>query len=107
MNLGICSITKAEIRGALEGIKRAWEAGYRKVEIQLDSQAAIAILNDNWEVDIKHIYREANYAADHLASRGHTCPRGSHCIDLTDCRLAHFLRYDCMGISEPRLIISN
>ncbi|CAN1170712.1 Putative ribonuclease H protein At1g65750 [Linum perenne] len=129
MNLGICSITKAEIRGALEGIKRAWEAGYRKVEIQLDSQAAIAILNDkkavishshglevmdyrdwlsrDWEVDIKHIYREANYAADHLASRGHTCPRGSHCIDLTDCRLAHFLRYDCMGISEPRLIISN
>ncbi|CAN1150427.1 hypothetical protein LINPERHAP2_LOCUS17558 [Linum perenne] len=35
MNLGICSITRAEIRGALEEIHQAWRAGYHKVEIQL------------------------------------------------------------------------
>ncbi|CAN1760424.1 Putative ribonuclease H protein At1g65750 [Linum perenne] len=47
MNLGICSITRAEIRGAIEGIRRAWSGGYRKVEVQMDSQAAIAILMDD------------------------------------------------------------
>ncbi|CAN1824594.1 Putative ribonuclease H protein At1g65750 [Linum perenne] len=44
MNLGKCSITRAEIRGALKGIKRAWMAGYRRLEVQLDSQVAVAIL---------------------------------------------------------------
>ncbi|CAN1336221.1 hypothetical protein LINPERPRIM_LOCUS37058 [Linum perenne] len=33
MNLGICSFTRAEIREALEGIKHAWDAGYRRIEI--------------------------------------------------------------------------
>ncbi|CAN1822383.1 Putative ribonuclease H protein At1g65750 [Linum perenne] len=129
MNLGICSITRAEIRGALEGIRRAWDAGYRRIEVQIDSQAAIAILTDNnaeiththaldvlefrdwtskdWEVRIRHVYREANFVADHLASQGHSKPRGSHQVDLTDSCLAHLLRYDCMGISEPRLISIN
>ncbi|CAN1188305.1 Putative ribonuclease H protein At1g65750 [Linum perenne] len=129
MNLGICSITRAELRGALEGIKRAWEAGYQRVEIQSDSKAAIDILIDNsavishshamevlefrdwlrrdWEIKIRHVYREANFAADYLASRGHSLPRGSHYFDLSDSRLAHLIRYDCMGISEPRMILIN
>ncbi|CAN1274277.1 Putative ribonuclease H protein At1g65750 [Linum perenne] len=129
MNLGICSITRAELRGALEGIKRAWEAGYRRVEIQSDSKAAIDILTDNsavishshalevlefrdwlrrdWEIKIRHVYREANFAADYLASRGHSLPRGSHYFDLSDSRLAHLIRYDCMRISEPKMILIN
>ncbi|CAN1845776.1 Putative ribonuclease H protein At1g65750 [Linum perenne] len=126
INLGVCSITRAEIRGALEGIKQAWNAGYRRVEVQLDSQAAIAILLDksvtvshqhalevlefrdwldrDWALKLKHVYREANRVADYLASYGHTLPRGSHSIPLSDCNLAYHIRYDCMGISEPRLI---
>ncbi|CAN1824961.1 Putative ribonuclease H protein At1g65750 [Linum perenne] len=128
MNLGSCTIARAEIRGALEGIKRAWEAGYCKLEVQLDSKAAVAILSNkrleithghavevlefrewlgrDWELTIRHVYREANFAADHLASRGHELPRGSHWIDPIDCRLAYFVRYDCMGLTVPRLIIN-
>ncbi|CAN1263735.1 Putative ribonuclease H protein At1g65750 [Linum perenne] len=68
INLGNCSITRAEIRGALKGI------------------------------------REANQAADYLANLGHTLPRGCHSISCSDCNLAYHVRYDCMGISEPRLI---
>ncbi|CAN1136537.1 hypothetical protein LINPERPRIM_LOCUS21154 [Linum perenne] len=60
----------------------------------------------DWELTIRHVYREANYMADHLASRRHDFPRGSHLIDCIDCRLAHFARYDCIGISEPTLIIN-
>ncbi|CAN1153876.1 hypothetical protein LINPERHAP2_LOCUS19685 [Linum perenne] len=32
-------------------------------------------------------------------------PRGSHLLDTKDGNLAYFVRYDIMGISEPRLII--
>ncbi|CAN1800305.1 Putative ribonuclease H protein At1g65750 [Linum perenne] len=126
INLGACSITRAEIRGAIEGVRRAWRQGYRKLEIQMDSTAAVAILLDkestlshqyalealefkdwlqrDWTVTIKHIYREANHAADYLANLGHNTTRGTHLVDVSNCNLAYFIRYDCMGISEPRMI---
>ncbi|CAN1133907.1 Putative ribonuclease H protein At1g65750 [Linum perenne] len=126
VNLGICSITRAEIRGAIEGIRRAWRAGYRRLEVQLDSSAAVAILLNQetslahqyalevwefrdliqreWMVNVRHVYREANHAADYLASIGHYTPRGTFDFDISDCNLAYFIRYDCMGISEPRMI---
>ncbi|CAN1154516.1 hypothetical protein LINPERHAP2_LOCUS20052 [Linum perenne] len=33
MNLSSCFITRAEIRGAVEGMRRAWEVGFRKVAL--------------------------------------------------------------------------
>ncbi|CAN1824284.1 Putative ribonuclease H protein At1g65750 [Linum perenne] len=128
MNLGLCSITRAELRGAVEGIKRAWEAGYRKILLRLDSKAAISLLTGakdtshqhgmevieyrelcqrDWLIQIKHTYREGNHAADFLASMGYDYPLGSHTISTTDSNLGYFLRYDCMGISEPRSILIN
>ncbi|CAN1155671.1 Putative ribonuclease H protein At1g65750 [Linum perenne] len=126
MNLGVCSITRAEIRGALEGISRAWAQGHKKVEVQLDSTAAIAILLDtdskiehnhalevfefrdwirkDWELRLKHVYREANQAADFLANFGHGLQRGCHSVAISDCNLAYHIRYDALGISEPRLV---
>ncbi|CAN1120874.1 Putative ribonuclease H protein At1g65750 [Linum perenne] len=58
----------------------------------------------DWSVTISHIYREGNFAADYLANFGHGTTRGVHLISLPDCNLSYFLRRDCMGISEPRLI---
>ncbi|CAN1799142.1 Putative ribonuclease H protein At1g65750 [Linum perenne] len=37
LNLGKCSITRAELRGAVSGLQLAWERGYRKIQLQLDS----------------------------------------------------------------------
>ncbi|CAN1186558.1 Putative ribonuclease H protein At1g65750 [Linum perenne] len=112
-NLGNCFITRAEMRGAIEGLTRAWNAGYRKVLLQLDSQAAITLLTDarntrhlhaletdrfqelqsrEWELVIKHTYREGNRAADYLAGIGYGYPYGSHTISPTDCNLVYFLR---------------
>ncbi|CAN1179460.1 Putative ribonuclease H protein At1g65750, partial [Linum perenne] len=118
VNLGICSITRAEICGALEGIRRAWEAGYRRIEVQMDSKAAVAILlnsesgsshqytlevlefqdwlHRDWEVKLIHIYREANHAADYLANLGHNTIRGTHNVEISDCNLAYFVRHDCL-----------
>ncbi|CAN1180886.1 Putative ribonuclease H protein At1g65750 [Linum perenne] len=69
-----------------------------------NSMAAAGGLIRDWEVTITHVYREGNVAADFLANLGHKYPHGLHLISLPDCNLSYFLRRDCMGISEPRLI---
>ncbi|CAN1182797.1 Putative ribonuclease H protein At1g65750, partial [Linum perenne] len=95
MNLGKCSITRAELRGAVSGLQLAWERGYHKIQLQLDSQCVVQLLQGddledhahattfitarellrrNWEVQILHIYRESNHVADYLANVGHSCP---------------------------------
>ncbi|CAN1184265.1 Putative ribonuclease H protein At1g65750 [Linum perenne] len=127
-NLGRCSITRAELRGAVHGLSIAWNLGYRRVLVQMDSAEAIAILEAkgeidhqhameviqyrelltrDWTVKIKHIYREANKAADSLANRGHSLGLGCHLISGSDRGLGLYLRYDCIGVSENRLILIN
>ncbi|CAN1797232.1 hypothetical protein LINPERHAP1_LOCUS21194, partial [Linum perenne] len=44
MNLGVSSITRAEIRGAL--VRLAWRSGYGRVEIQLDPMVVVVIFTD-------------------------------------------------------------
>ncbi|CAN1809883.1 Putative ribonuclease H protein At1g65750, partial [Linum perenne] len=128
MNLGNCSITRAEMRGAIKGLRRAWDAGYRKVLIQLDSQTTITLLssgvrarhqhaletanleelrNRDWQLVIKHTYREGNRAADYLAGIGYGYPHGSHNISISDCNLGYFLRYDLLGIAKQHSILIN
>ncbi|CAN1195923.1 Putative ribonuclease H protein At1g65750 [Linum perenne] len=128
MNIGYCSITRAELRGAIQGLRLAWDVGVRRVELQVDSMTVVQLIeppNDpmhlhamevrdirellsrDWEVRVKHVYREANHAADHLAGSGFAFPLGIHSISPTDTNLVYFLRYDCFGISETRSIIMN
>ncbi|CAN1254850.1 Putative ribonuclease H protein At1g65750 [Linum perenne] len=87
-NLGSCSITRAELRGIIDDMRLAWDKGIRKLCIQTDSKAAISLIRDvgnlehrhaslveqfhslwnqDWEVTIHHIYREANNSTDYLA----------------------------------------
>ncbi|CAN1147373.1 Putative ribonuclease H protein At1g65750 [Linum perenne] len=127
-NLGNCSITRAEMRGAIIGLKIAWDLGFRRVELQLDSATAIALFSEegnvthhhssevldfhelkgrDWVISIRHTYREGNKAVDHLASRGFSLPIGLHLIPTADCNLGYFLRYDSLGISEVRNILIN
>ncbi|CAN1127814.1 Putative ribonuclease H protein At1g65750 [Linum perenne] len=105
MNLGKCSITRAELRGAMLGLQLAWERGYHKIQLQLDSQCAVQLLQGegledhahaatimtstelfrrNWEVQIIHVYIESNHAADFLANVGHSCSLGFHPIEQSD-----------------------
>ncbi|CAI0461020.1 unnamed protein product, partial [Linum tenue] len=43
-NLGTCSITAAELKGAVVGLQMAWDRGHRKVQLKLDSATAVAII---------------------------------------------------------------
>ncbi|CAI0627875.1 unnamed protein product [Linum tenue] len=102
-NLGNCSITAAELKGAAEGLKMAWDKGYHTVQLNLDSTTTISVikgsLNDShrhgniviqlrnlpsldWDVVVSHVFREANFAADFLTKRGHTCNFGTHLFDV-------------------------
>ncbi|CAN0897274.1 Putative ribonuclease H protein At1g65750 [Linum grandiflorum] len=82
MNLGCCSITRAEIRGIVEGLRLAWSLGIQRIRVQSDSAAAIAILSNSASLDHQHIYREANRAADYLANLGHSFVFGFHTFDI-------------------------
>ncbi|CAN1121084.1 Putative ribonuclease H protein At1g65750 [Linum perenne] len=48
MNLGICSITRAELRGAMTGLQIAWDRGFRRIIVQLDSRVAVQLLLGGW-----------------------------------------------------------
>ncbi|CAN1183029.1 Putative ribonuclease H protein At1g65750 [Linum perenne] len=127
MNLGKCSITRAELRGVVLGLQLAWERGYRKIQLQLDSQCAVLLLQGegledhahaatimtatellrrNWKVQIIYVYRESNNVADFLANYGHSCPLGFHPLEQSDPNLYYWLLYDQLGVSEEHLILN-
>ncbi|CAI0427097.1 unnamed protein product [Linum tenue] len=57
-NLGHCSITAAELRGALEGLKIAWREGYRKIQLSMNSTTAIKIIDKRFEDDVMGVSHE-------------------------------------------------
>ncbi|CAL1366987.1 unnamed protein product [Linum trigynum] len=118
MNLGKCTITRAEIWGALKGLELAWEAGHRQVELQLDSRTTMSLLKDSgqhnhqhanltlsfqallrrdWIVRITHIYRESNFLADCLAHKGHSLTPGFHFVPVSDPDICHWTLFDSVG----------
>ncbi|CAN1146436.1 Putative ribonuclease H protein At1g65750 [Linum perenne] len=98
---------RAELRGIVDGMRLAWDKGVRKLNIQTDSRAAVAILQNESETTHRHIFREANFAADYLANFGHNLDLGTHVFLYPDTALLYWLRYDLVGISTPRLINNN
>ncbi|CAI0460821.1 unnamed protein product [Linum tenue] len=127
MKLGICSVTRAELRAVVEGLQLAWDLGFRWVKVQLDSKCALqilqcphrednrhsavvarfqALIGRNWEVFVSHVYRESNKCADYLASRGHHLPLGFSSFPVDDPTLVYWILYDRQGLSEPRLVLN-
>ncbi|CAN0903367.1 Putative ribonuclease H protein At1g65750, partial [Linum grandiflorum] len=123
-NLGSCFITRAEMRAIVDGLQLAWTLGIRRIQVHSDSMAAISILakdselghqhaalvlqfkelcSRQWEVRLSHTHREANNAADYLANLGHSLSYGLHFFDSPDRGLSHWLHYDIIGVSLPRL----
>ncbi|CAN1130622.1 Putative ribonuclease H protein At1g65750, partial [Linum perenne] len=54
-NVGNCSITRAELRAIVEGLKLAWSLGIKKVVVQTDSTAAVAMLQMGGRYVHKHV----------------------------------------------------
>lgn len=91
-NCGFTSATKAELLAVLKGLAVAWNGRYKRVIVEVDSMVVIRSLlgdnntsspyfhiirrcrelidNEEWEVILRHCYREANRVADWLANYG-------------------------------------
>ncbi|CAN1228959.1 Putative ribonuclease H protein At1g65750, partial [Linum grandiflorum] len=54
-NLGRCTIIRAQLRGAIFGLRLAWDRGFRRVNLQLDSQCAISIILREPPDDFHHL----------------------------------------------------
>ncbi|CAN1165568.1 Putative ribonuclease H protein At1g65750 [Linum perenne] len=127
-NLGSCTIMRAELRAAAIGLTQAWELGVKKAILYMDSLAAISsisqsgaadtrhgpvishirgLLSRQWEVEIRHTYRETNKAADLLANLGHSLDLGTHFLHSCPATVRKALADDCMGVTYPRLIPFN
>ena len=126
VNLGVCPITVAEIWGAYYSLFMAWRDGYRQVLLEMDSKAAISLIQQgtdsrhpyamvvtrvqellrrDWQVLYCHIYRKANRAADCLADVGHSLLLGACFYLFAPSCLGTILRDDLAGVALPRLTV--
>ncbi|CAN0892042.1 Putative ribonuclease H protein At1g65750 [Linum grandiflorum] len=125
-NMGICTITRVEIRAAIYGLQLAWELGYRKVNLQLDSQVVVSylnqsdisdpqhrscilelkqLLNRHWDVLVTHTYIEGNCMADLQAHHGHSLSFGFHKLHTVNFEIINCIQADMFGVSYSRLIL--
>lgn len=100
-NIGHCTVPKAELWGILGGLSLAWDRGFRKVILESDSQLVVNMLSKpiatchplsslvlqyngflrwNWSIQIHHVFREANFVADSLATFAFSFPIGFHVL---------------------------
>ncbi|KAK2634406.1 hypothetical protein Ddye_029198 [Dipteronia dyeriana] len=89
---GIGNVLETELRGLFEGLQIVWKAGYRRINVEIDSlttvkhlskpkpinhllcsliQSCKSFIEEDWCCYIRHIYREINKVVDCLARLGH------------------------------------
>ncbi|KAF7813995.1 Heat shock 70 kDa protein [Senna tora] len=61
-------------------------------------------INRCWNVDLQHVYREANRAADLMAKLSHSIPEDLQSFDAPHAKLGSILSSDLSDLLLPRLI---
>jgi ribonuclease HI len=123
--VGDCSAFVAELWGVYEGLRQVYKMGFRKVEVEVDSETVVQVIKSgcskspkgsslikricqllakDWSVDITHIYREANKCADAMANLG--CARDFVVEFFVSCpsHVSDLYNLDLLGIPTPRLV---
>lgn len=91
--------------GQLPGLKLAWESGYRKVQLEIDSSLPIKWINNQNTPNLTcKIFREANKTADSLAKAVTKQERGIHVIDIAPMSLLQILQQDADSTPRMRII---
>ncbi|CAN1814657.1 hypothetical protein LINPERHAP1_LOCUS27191 [Linum perenne] len=72
-----------------------------RFETQSHPQPINRVLNRNLQVNVQHIYREANRVADLLAHLSHCKLLGTHFLDSCPPDIKNALASDCIGVSSP------
>ncbi|KAL4377614.1 hypothetical protein GQ457_02G023990 [Hibiscus cannabinus] len=88
--IGRCSVLMAELWAMYDGLRHAWEAGFRNIEFESDNKEVVHICNGtsstfkdsilvvhivellqrDWRIHVKHVSRSCNTVADLLAKLG-------------------------------------
>ena len=127
-NIGICSSVTAELWAVHDGLQLTWNTGIRRVVLESDSKVVVklikngsggvdthynlimqikAMLGREWDVEILHVHREANYVADWLTNFGlgrDLLDRGSDVITEPPSGIYPLLYFDLIGSTIPREI---
>ncbi|CAA0836035.1 Polynucleotidyl transferase- ribonuclease H-like superfamily protein [Striga hermonthica] len=122
-NIGICSLAGAELWGLFHGLTMVWDMGFRQVEAEVDNVNIVGFVNNTedlrgvssglvlsirellsreWRVKTSHILREANFAADSLASLATSAPFGLQVLSDPPPSVIPWLAHDGSGSSYPR-----
>ncbi|KAJ8758607.1 hypothetical protein K2173_000328 [Erythroxylum novogranatense] len=124
-NIGVATSFMTELWAIKVGLLMAWEKGYRRVRLQVDSLTIVSMLKTgkstrslnsalfrdiygllrrDWQVEMQHIYREANQCADRLANIALGYPLGVHCLHTCPRELEYMILGDVIGANVPRLV---
>ncbi|KAL9411709.1 hypothetical protein AB3S75_045333 [Citrus x aurantiifolia] len=117
----------AELWGLYQGLLLAWNKGIRWLCAEVDSRwvtqlvknnmvnsnefsplirAIQELIRRNWQVEITHVYREANFAADYLATLACSIPLGLHVFNSLPKGVLQFISQDTYEVVHPRFVIS-
>ncbi|KAK3231085.1 hypothetical protein Dsin_002966 [Dipteronia sinensis] len=128
LNKCSCIVIEAELWGIFEDLKLAWNAGFRKVMVESDSQTAVlllsniiplnhplfniirackSILENEWSCNLHHNYRESNRVADFLANLGHALDLKLTVFEEPPTQISSILEDDCKGDAVARMIPSS
>ncbi|XP_019106858.1 uncharacterized protein LOC109135761 [Beta vulgaris subsp. vulgaris] len=112
------SILVAEAWGLREGIRGALYLGAHNVTIEGDNLSVIQAIKRIWKIpwsinilindaaedlkkfdnyNIQHVFREANYAADWMASHGHSTTNLCYWFESPDIAFSKIIRKDALG----------
>ena len=125
MHIGLATNNIAELAAVRQGLAMAWNMGIKHLQLELDSEVVLNwltisnlnyptnilplicdcmnLLDQEWEVHMQHVYREANGCADALAKRG------THLWNMmtvySECPTFVYVSYvrDLTGLGETRL----
>ncbi|KAH9752901.1 putative ribonuclease H protein [Citrus sinensis] len=126
MNVGVVTIIGAELWGLYQGLCLAWDNGIRQLQVEVDSLCVTRLvaddeirpnahaslvrgikelLNRTWQVQVKHVYRESNFAADFPANSALSLPVELHLFNSLPLGAGFWIRHDCIGVSHPRFVL--
>ena len=98
MNIGLCSVTSTELWDLFQGLHIHYfvaEVDSQYIFQVISSTRSVPnahlslinaikeLMNRDWQITIRHIYREANFVADFMAKFAGSLPLDFHVFDTT------------------------
>ncbi|XVF89410.1 hypothetical protein PTKIN_Ptkin19aG0128200 [Pterospermum kingtungense] len=125
-NLGFCSSELAKLQAVVSGLEMTWDRRHRKLILECDCKEVVdliiarkegsgnlrnllqqcyLLLDRSWEVDVRHVNREANHSADGFALLGRNLPISCLAFEDPPVELRTLLERDLLGAISKRVVL--